>query len=159
MRISTQFDRRRFLQATGLAALGGTLVACAEDEGIGAGGPEPTQPAPTGTFQEPASPLSGSLSILMWSHFVPAHDTWFDPWVQEWGQRVGVQVTVDHINYAELPARTQAEIQAKQGHDLIPPAVATVGSKTGVLASTSPRAPRAVNSSRSTSWMAPARSR
>jgi multiple sugar transport system substrate-binding protein len=119
MRISTQFDRRRFLQATGLAALGGTLVACAEDEGIGAGGPEPTQPAPTGTFTEPASPLSGSLSILMWSHFVPAHDTWFDPWVKEWGQRVGIEVTVDHINYAELPARTQAEIQAGQGHDLI----------------------------------------
>ena len=55
----------------------------------------------------------------MWSHFVPAHDTWFDPWVKDWGSRVGVNVTVDHINYAELPARTQAEIQARQGHDLI----------------------------------------
>jgi ABC-type glycerol-3-phosphate transport system substrate-binding protein len=55
----------------------------------------------------------------MWSHFVPAHDTWFDPWAREWGSRVGVEVTVDHINYAELPARTQAEIQAGQGHDLI----------------------------------------
>ncbi|MHA6623354.1 ABC transporter substrate-binding protein [Pseudonocardia sp. DLS-67] len=119
MRISSEFDRRRFLQATGLAALGATLVSCAEDEGIGAGGPEPTQPAPTGTFSEPAAPLSGSLSILMWSHFIPAHDVWFDPWVKEWGQRVGVEVTVDHINYAELPARTQAEIQAGQGHDLI----------------------------------------
>ncbi|GAA5135138.1 ABC transporter substrate-binding protein [Pseudonocardia adelaidensis] len=119
MGISTEFDRRRFLQVSGLAALGATLVACAEDEGIGAGGPGPAQPAPTGTFTQPASPLSGSLSILMWSHFVPAHDAWFDPWVKDWGQRVGVQVTVDHINYAELPARTQAEIQANQGHDLI----------------------------------------
>ncbi|TQM14614.1 ABC transporter substrate-binding protein [Pseudonocardia kunmingensis] len=119
MHMRSEFDRRRFLQATGLAALGGTLAACASDDGIGGAAPEPTQPAPTGTFTEPSAPLSGALSILMWSHFVPAHDTWFDPWVQEWGSRVGLQVTVDHINYAELPARTQAEIQANQGHDLI----------------------------------------
>jgi ABC-type glycerol-3-phosphate transport system substrate-binding protein len=119
MQMGIQFDRRRFLQATGLAALGGTLAACGGGGDTGPAAPQPTRPAPEGTFTEPASPLSGTLSILMWSHFVPAHDTWFDPWVQEWGQRVGVQVTVDHINYAELPARTQAEIQAGQGHDLI----------------------------------------
>ncbi len=121
MNARMEFDRRRFLQATGLAALGGTLVACGGggDDGGGAGAPEPSRPAPAGTFTEPAAPLSGALSILMWSHFVPAHDTWFDPWVQEWGNQVGVEVTVDHINYAELPARTQAEIQAGQGHDLI----------------------------------------
>jgi ABC-type glycerol-3-phosphate transport system substrate-binding protein len=119
MNVRMEFDRRRFLQATGLAALGGTLAACGGGGDEPAGPPPPSQPAPEGTFTEPASPLSGALSILMWSHFVPAHDTWFDPWVQEWGSRVGVDVTVDHINYAELPARTQAEIQAGQGHDLI----------------------------------------
>jgi multiple sugar transport system substrate-binding protein len=121
MNVRMEFDRRRFLQATGLAALGGTLAACGGggDDGGGGGAPAPSSPAPAGTFTEPAAPLSGALSILMWSHFVPAHDTWFDPWVQEWGSQVGVDVTVDHINYAELPARTQAEIQAGQGHDLI----------------------------------------
>ena len=113
-----EIGRRRFLQASGLVALGGALAACGGDSG-GGGAPEPTQAAPSGTFTEPRTPLSGALSILMWSHFVPAHDTWFDPWVQEWGSRVGVDVTVDHINYAELPARTQAEIQANQGHDVI----------------------------------------
>jgi ABC-type glycerol-3-phosphate transport system substrate-binding protein len=119
MRI-TEFDRRRFLQATGLAALGGTLAACGGGGEDPPGGVvEPTRAAPEGTFTEPATPLSGALSILMWSHFIPAHDTWFDPWAREWGSRVGVEVTVDHINYAELPARTQAEIQAGQGHDLI----------------------------------------
>ncbi|WP_433291638.1 ABC transporter substrate-binding protein [Pseudonocardia sp. CA-142604] len=113
-----EFDRRRFLQVTGLAALGGVLVGCGGAE-PGGGVTVPTQPAPAGTFTEPATPLSGGLSILMWSHFVPAHDAWFDPWVRDWGSRVGVNVTVDHINYAELPARTQAEIQANQGHDVI----------------------------------------
>src|SRR5689334_12439597 len=110
-----EFDRRRFLQVTGLAALGGALVACGG--GRGGGAPAPTQAAPPGTFTPPSTSLSGALSLLMWSHFVPAHDAWFDPWVKDWGSKVGVAVTVDHINYAELPARTQAEIQAKQGHD------------------------------------------
>jgi multiple sugar transport system substrate-binding protein len=113
-----EFDRRRFLQATGMVALSGVLAACGGGSG-GAPPPPPPEAAPAGTFVEPRSRLSGALSILMWSHFVPAHDAWFDPWVREWGSRVGVNVTVDHINYAELPARTQAEIQANQGHDLI----------------------------------------
>ncbi|MGE3659695.1 MAG: ABC transporter substrate-binding protein [Pseudonocardia sp.] len=110
--------RRRFLQAAGLVTLGGVLAGCGGDGG-GAAPAEPTRPAPAEVFTPPASTLSGALSILMWSHFVPAHDVWFDPWVKQWGSRVGVNVTVDHINYAELPARTQAEIQANQGHDLI----------------------------------------
>jgi multiple sugar transport system substrate-binding protein len=120
MRDQPSFDRRRFLQAAGLLALGGAATAC----GGGGAGPEvppppPPEAAPQGSFTEPRSALSGTLSILMWSHFVPAHDAWFDPWAKDWGSRVGVDVTVDHINYAELPARTQAEIQARQGHDLI----------------------------------------
>ena len=110
------FNRRRFLQASGVVALGGALAACG---GSGTDTEQPTQAAPSGTFTEPRTKLSGNMSILMWSHFVPAHDTWFDPWVKEWGSQVGVNATVDHINYAELPARTQAEIQGNQGHDLI----------------------------------------
>jgi multiple sugar transport system substrate-binding protein len=120
VRDHVRFDRRRFLQAAGLLAAGGAAAGCGGgDSGAGRPAAPPTGAAPSGTFTEPRSPLSGALSILMWSHFVPAHDTWFDPWVKDWGSRVGVNVTVDHINYAELPARTQAEIQARQGHDLI----------------------------------------
>lgn len=108
-------NRRRFLQASGVVALGGALAAC----GGSSDSTTPTEGEPAATFREPQSRLSGALSILMWSHFVPAHDKWFDPWVKDWGSKVGVNVTVDHINNAELPARTQAEIQANQGHDLI----------------------------------------
>jgi len=110
------FNRRRFLQASGAVALGGVLAACSSGSDSA---PAPAAGAPSGTHVEPRSKLSGALSILMWSHFVPAHDKWFDPWVKDWGSKVGVNVTIDHINYADLPARTQAEIQANQGHDLI----------------------------------------
>jgi multiple sugar transport system substrate-binding protein len=63
--------------------------------------------------------LKGTLRILQWSHFVPAYDKWFDPWVKAWGESNNVKVTVDHINYADIPTRTAAEINAGAGHDLI----------------------------------------
>jgi multiple sugar transport system substrate-binding protein len=50
---------------------------------------------------------------------VPSHDQWFRPFAQAWGQQVGVNVTVDHIDNAQIPTRIAAEIQAGQGHDVI----------------------------------------
>ncbi len=115
------WTRRRFLQATGLAGLG-IAAGCASEPGggPGGGGGQASAPAPSTTFSEPASNLAGgSLSILLWSHFVPSHDTWFDRFVRQWGEQVGVEVTVDHISVADIPARTAAELAAGQGHDLI----------------------------------------
>ena len=60
-----------------------------------------------------------TLKILQWSHFVPAYDKWFDPWAKAWGDKNNTTVTVDHINYADIPTRTAAEINAGSGHDLI----------------------------------------
>lgn len=110
------WTRREFLRATGLAGLGAVAVSRASEPGAG---PAPTVPEPTTVFTEPASAVSGSPSILLWSHFVPSHDTWFDGFVKEWGEQVGVDVTVDHISVADVPARTAAELQAGQGHDII----------------------------------------
>jgi ABC-type glycerol-3-phosphate transport system substrate-binding protein len=110
-------SRRQFLT---LAAMTAATAACGGGDGGGDGAaPQASLPAPSPTFTDPASRLSGELRILLWSHFVPAHDKWFDPFAKEWGNQVGVNVTVDHINNAEIPARTAAEIQARQGHDLI----------------------------------------
>jgi ABC-type glycerol-3-phosphate transport system substrate-binding protein len=100
-----------------LAAVATAAAACGG--GDNAGPPEATVPAPSPTFNSPTSALSGGLSILMWSHFVPSHDEWFDKFTKDWGKRVGVEVSIDHINNTEIVARTAAEIQAKQGHDLI----------------------------------------
>jgi ABC-type glycerol-3-phosphate transport system substrate-binding protein len=60
-----------------------------------------------------------TLKILQWSHFVPAYDKWFDPWVKAWGENNNTTVTVDHINYADIPTRTASEMNAGSGHDLI----------------------------------------
>jgi multiple sugar transport system substrate-binding protein len=67
----------------------------------------------------PTQQLSGDLRILQWSHFVPNHDVWFDPYARAWGEANGVNVTVDHINLAEIGAATTAELNAGEGHDLI----------------------------------------
>jgi multiple sugar transport system substrate-binding protein len=105
-------SRREFLKRAGLvaaAAAGGPslLAACSGTTG--------------------GSKQSKQLKILQWSHFVPSYDQWFDPFAKKWGTDHGIKVTVDHINNADIPARTAAEITGKSGHDLIewiiPPSV------------------------------------
>ena len=60
-----------------------------------------------------------SLKILQWEHFVPAHDEWFEGFVQEWGEANGVDVTLDRINTAEVTTTFAAEISAGEGHDIV----------------------------------------
>ena len=116
--------RRDVLRTAGALALGamaaGPLAACASEEDAGPGGPAaPPTGAPTETFIAPTRKLSGELSILLWSHFVPSHDTWFDKFASDWAQKVGITVKVDHIDQAQITTRIAAEIAAGQGHDVI----------------------------------------
>jgi ABC-type glycerol-3-phosphate transport system substrate-binding protein len=122
--LHTPRTRRDILRATGALALGaalsGPLAACASEEDAGPGGPAaPPTGAPAETFKGPTKKLSGDLSILLWSHFVPSHDTWFDRFAKDWGSKVGVNVKVDHIDQAQITTRIAAEIAAGQGHDLV----------------------------------------
>jgi multiple sugar transport system substrate-binding protein len=115
--------RRGFLQGIAASALAPPLLsACGGDEE--ASSPTTARPedvgAPASTIlEDPASALSGDLRILMWSHFVPSHDEWFDGFARDWGQEVGVNVTVDHINTAEVIGQITSQIAAGSGHDLI----------------------------------------
>jgi Bacterial extracellular solute-binding protein len=106
--LSTSPTRREFLKKSGTAGLllgagSGVLAACSTATGVGGG----------------KKSAGGTIKILLWSHFVPKYDSWFDPWAQKWGQQHGVNVIVNHINQADLPARTAAEFAAGAGHDLI----------------------------------------
>ncbi len=101
-------SRRDFLRTSGAAGIllgagSALLSACGGATGVGGGG----------------TTSKGTIKILLWSHFVPRYDTWFDPWAKKWGQQHGVNVIVDHINQADLGARTAAEFAAGAGHDMI----------------------------------------
>ena len=61
---------------------------------------------------------AGMLKILQWSHFVPAYDQWFDPWAKKWGATKGVEVTVDHVGFADIVPRATSEVAAQSGHDV-----------------------------------------
>lgn len=120
MTVTNPWNRREFLGASGLAALAAALAGCASEPGGSPGGSTPpagSEPSPT--FQAPSTKLTGSLSLLLWSHFVPTADTWFDKFAKDWGAKVGVDVRVDHINVGDIPAQIASEIQAGQGHDLM----------------------------------------
>ncbi|HEV8303562.1 MAG TPA: twin-arginine translocation signal domain-containing protein, partial [Gemmatimonadales bacterium] len=92
-------DRRQFVRTTGAAAAAAAL---------GKGG------GPTIWIKRQQK----TLTILQWSHFVPAYDAWFDKYAKDWGTAKGVAVTVDHISLADLTTRANAEVAAQQGHDL-----------------------------------------
>ena len=101
----SEISRREFLRTTVTLAVAGAgsgiLAACTGPSG-------------------PSNVKGGKqLRILQWSHFIPAYDKWFDGYAKQWGDANGVTVTVDHIDNADIPARTAAEINAGQGHDLI----------------------------------------
>ena len=61
---------------------------------------------------------AGQLKILQWSHYVPAYDKWFDPFAKDWGGKKGVEVTVDHVGFADVVPRATAEVAAQSGHDI-----------------------------------------
>ena len=83
--------------------------------GIAAAGVAPDISAP---FVSSAFAQTKTLTIVQWSHFVPAFDTWFDKFAHDWGEKNGIAVTVDHIPEQNIAARAAAEVAAGAGHDL-----------------------------------------
>jgi multiple sugar transport system substrate-binding protein len=98
---STPVSRRGFIKAAGAGVAGASLLTMLDAR------------------QAPAQIKGTNLRILVWSHFVPAYDAWFDDFSKKWGEKNGVKVRVDHIPHLELPARYAAEFAAGAGHDLI----------------------------------------
>lgn len=69
-------------------------------------------------FVRGAAAADKTLKVLQWAHFVPAYDKWFDPWAKDWGSKRGVEVTVDHVGFADVVPRATAEVAAQSGHDV-----------------------------------------
>jgi multiple sugar transport system substrate-binding protein len=87
----TTLSRRSFLTTAGGAVAGLTLADMLTAR------------------QAPAQIKGTNLRLLIWSHYVPAYDVWFDKFAKEWGDKNGVKVRVDHMPHLELPARYAAE--------------------------------------------------
>jgi multiple sugar transport system substrate-binding protein len=83
--------------------------------GIAAAGVAPAISAP---FVSRAFAQTKTLTMVQWSHFVPAFDKWFDQFAADWGKKNGIAVTVDHIPEQNIAARAAAEASAGSGHDL-----------------------------------------
>ncbi|MBV9377860.1 MAG: twin-arginine translocation signal domain-containing protein, partial [Alphaproteobacteria bacterium] len=75
-------------------------------------------PAISAPFISRAYAQTKTLTIVQWSHFVPAFDKWFDKFAEDWGHKNGTTVTVDHIPEQDIAARAAAEVAAQSGHDL-----------------------------------------
>jgi multiple sugar transport system substrate-binding protein len=108
-------------------ALCASLVTASSRAAGPSAAPDPNvQPAPIAfpskfgslTFPE-KFPARTTLSITVWSHFVPRHDKWFDAYAQQWGTANGVKVTVQHISYADINSTLAAAIAAGRGPTLM----------------------------------------
>ncbi len=103
-RSDRSMTRRQFLSTASAGVAGAALLPLT---------------APWTAGAAPAQIRGSSLRILTWSHFVPAYDTAFDKYANDWGVANDVTVRVDHINIDDLPARVAAELSAGAGHDII----------------------------------------
>ncbi len=62
--------------------------------------------------------LAGDLSVVQWSHVIPAYNAWFRTWAREWGEQNDIEVSVDFEPYTDLPALAASEVKAQRGHDI-----------------------------------------
>ncbi|MDQ6859356.1 MAG: extracellular solute-binding protein [Chloroflexota bacterium] len=113
-----KLTRRTILKSAAVAAAVPIAAACIGPSSSGGATTAPTGSA-VGSGTAAPKKLSGTLSILQWSHFVPEFDTYLDKWAADWGAKNGVTVKIDRIPQADLPARFASEVAAKSGHDLV----------------------------------------
>src|SRR5207344_2287127 len=64
---------------------------------------------------------AGKLAIGFWDHWVPGANKASTDLVNEWAEKAKVEVSIDYIPSQgnKLLLTTQAEAQAKSGHDII----------------------------------------
>ena len=105
------FTRREFLQAAAGATLLAAGVSCGSGSGEGKSRAQPTTTAPTKG--------KATLRIIQWHHPVAAYEAWFDnDFAKPWGEEHDVEVVVDRLDLAQLPARAEAEVAARGPHDV-----------------------------------------
>jgi multiple sugar transport system substrate-binding protein len=77
--------------------------------------------AAAGVFggKAPAFAQARTLHVLEWSSFVKEADVIRDQQAADFGKQAGVQVTIEHVNANDLPARATAAIEGRKGPDIL----------------------------------------
>ena len=73
---------------------------------------------PNAKYAGPKIETGGTLKLLMWAHYVPAYDEYFDKWATDWGTKNNLKVTVDHVPTNTVVTKAAADVAIKGGHDL-----------------------------------------
>jgi multiple sugar transport system substrate-binding protein len=63
--------------------------------------------------------LGAELSLITWSHFVPAVNDELRAHAEEFSKERGVKVRIDTIDLGQIAIKKAAEAQAKVGHDIV----------------------------------------
>ena len=105
--------RRDFLRLTA----GGAAIAAT---GAGCNGRSGTTKSEAGTATTGAGANGKrTLRIAQWTHYVSGYDQWWDEvYTKGWGERNGVEVTVNHFDINQASAHAEIEVASQQGHDL-----------------------------------------
>ena len=104
--------RRDFLR---LAAGGATLLAA----GAGCNSGSDTAKSKPATDTTVAVNGRRKLRIAQWTHYVAGYDPWWDEeYCRRWGERNGIDVSVDHFDINQAAAHAEAELASQRGHDL-----------------------------------------
>ena len=93
---STSVSRRRFLEIGGAGVAAGSLLTMLDAR------------------QAPAQIKGTNLRMLLWSHYVPAYDVWFDKFTKEWGDKTGSGGWTTCT--LELPARYPPSSRVRPPH-------------------------------------------
>lgn len=100
-----------------------TAAASAPTGGATTAAGSPATGATTGgdpnvKYAGPQIEKGGTLKVLMWAHYVPAYDEYFDKWATDWGKKNGLTVTVDHVPTGTVVTKAAADVAIRGGHDL-----------------------------------------
>jgi multiple sugar transport system substrate-binding protein len=71
------------------------------------------------TKTPPAYAQERELTLLTFSHFVPASDEELERQLKEFGQQAGVKVRMDRVAHLQLPTVFASEVQGQKGHDVV----------------------------------------
>ncbi len=109
--------RREFL-AAGAAGLAGVALGAAGLDRL-AGRAEGAAYGVPGMNLELPIERGASLRVLRWAQFVPVDQPYWDKITRAWSQKTGVPVTVEYVNWPDIPSKTSVAANVGAGPDIL----------------------------------------